>query len=191
MYLVVIVYSMWSLYGVYVESTWSSHGVPTQMMTNLSLHRLHIDSMWSTWSPRGVYKYRWGSVKCCKKCSHQSTLLVTGICMFLSSLFLFFHMYYLIHTIYGSSRILPRCDLMSRAHTLHSLNFTSFVQHTCTCTQYIRVQCSASRAGLVKHLITLYRHYTFLHFSQVQPFHWTTVQFQNQQTSTLYPRIST
>jgi hypothetical protein len=47
MYLVVIVYSMWSLYGVYVESTWSSHGVPTQMMTNLSLHRLHIDSMWS------------------------------------------------------------------------------------------------------------------------------------------------
>jgi hypothetical protein len=48
-----------------VESIWSSHGVPTQMMTNLSLHRLHIDSMWSTWSPRGVYKYRWGSVKCC------------------------------------------------------------------------------------------------------------------------------
>jgi hypothetical protein len=30
-----------------VESIWSSHGVPTQMMTNLSLHRLHIDSMWS------------------------------------------------------------------------------------------------------------------------------------------------
>jgi hypothetical protein len=63
-------------------------------------------------------------------------------------------------TIYGSSRILPRRDLMSRAHTLHNLNFTSFVQHTRTRTQYIRVQCSASRTGLVKHLITLYRRYT-------------------------------
>jgi hypothetical protein len=59
---------------------------------------------------------------------------------------------------------------MSRAHTLHNLNFTSFVQHTHTRTQYIQVQCSASRTGLVKHLITLYRRYTFLHFSQVQPF---------------------
>jgi hypothetical protein len=85
---------------------------------------------------------------------------VMGICMFLSSLFLFFHMYYLMLTIYGSSRILLRHDLMSRAHTLHNLNFTSFVQHTHTRTQYIRVQCSASRTGLVKHLITLYRRYT-------------------------------
>jgi hypothetical protein len=49
---------------------------------------------------------------------------------------------------------------MLRAHTLHNLNFTSFVQHTHTRTQYIRVQCSASRTGLVKHLITLYRRYT-------------------------------
>jgi hypothetical protein len=121
--------------------------------------------------------------------SQGKRLAVTGICMFLSSLFLFFHMYYLMLTIYGSSRILPRCDLMSCAHTLHNLNFTSFVQHTRTCTQYIRVQCSVSRTGLVKHLTTLYRCYTFLHFLQVQPFRWTTVQFRSQQTSTFYLRI--
>src|SRR5258708_14681507 len=35
--------SKWSLYGVQVESIWSSNGV-------------YVESKWSTWSPSGVYK---------------------------------------------------------------------------------------------------------------------------------------
>jgi hypothetical protein len=47
MYLVVIVYSMWSLYGVYVESTWSDDDKSKSTWTP---HRLHVEYLESTWS---------------------------------------------------------------------------------------------------------------------------------------------